>query len=97
MWSGLTPELLQALATKDPDLSGLKAKAAEVLDSMATAKLDAERHERRDADLKERLDGLNGNKGPATFVLEGDGVEKFVQKHAFQVIARDHTHLLDIF
>ena len=40
MWSGLTPELLQALATDDPDLSGLKAKAAEVLDSMATAKLD---------------------------------------------------------
>ena len=91
MWSGLTPELLQALATKDPDLSGLKAKAAEVLDSMATAKLDAERHERRDADLKERLDGLNGNEGPATFVLEGDGVEKFVQKHVANV-TNFHTH-----
>ena len=68
VWSGLALELLQALATGDPDLSDLKAKAAEVLDSMATTKLDTERHARRDADLEERLNGLNGNAGPATLV-----------------------------
>ena len=81
MWSGLTPELLQAFATNDPDLSDLiKAKAAEVLDSIATTKSDAERHERRDADFEERLNRLNGNDGSTTFVVEGDGVEKSAVK-----------------
>ena len=72
-------------------LSGLRAKAAGVLDSMATAKLNAGRHERRDADLGERPNGLNGEAGPATFVGEGVGVEEFVQKHVANV-TNFHTH-----
>jgi hypothetical protein len=59
IWSGLTPELLQALASNDPELRGLRDAAADVLDSMARAKLSPTRHESRDDDKDLRNNNLN--------------------------------------
>jgi hypothetical protein len=44
IWSGLTPELLQCLATNVEVLSALKETAAGVLDAMASSKLPGEMH-----------------------------------------------------
>ena len=59
MWSGLTPELLQCLATNAEVLSALKETAAGVLDAMASSKLSAEMHDGRGEDHTARLQRLN--------------------------------------
>ena len=64
MWSGLTPELLQAVATNLEALSGLRQTAANVLDSMASAKLEQARHDGRAEDKQARVERLNGATGP---------------------------------
>ena len=66
MWSGLTPELLQCLATNVEVLSALKETAAGVLDSMASSKLPAEMHDGRGEDNAARLQRLNSELGPWT-------------------------------
>jgi len=66
MWSGLTPELLQCLATNVEVLSALKETAAGVLDSMASSKLPDEMHDGRGEDNAARLQRLNSELGPWT-------------------------------
>ena len=66
MWSGLTPELLQCLATNVEVLSALKETAAGVLDSMASSKLPAGVHDGRGEDNASRLQRLNSELGPWT-------------------------------
>ena len=65
MWSGLTPELLQALATDDPELEHLRTVTAQALDSMVRAKLSPEAHADRADDIEHRHELLNTD-GPAS-------------------------------
>lgn len=60
IWSGLTPQLLQALASNDPALDGLRRSAASVLDSMVRGTLDPARHGSREQDKADRNERLNG-------------------------------------
>ena len=69
IWSGLTPQLLQALASNDPEHEGLRQSAADVLDSMVRGTLDPERHLSREQDKADRNERLNGV-GPADLESE---------------------------
>jgi hypothetical protein len=69
IWSGLTPELLQALASGDPALDELRRSATDVLDSMVRGTVDPERHGVRDQDKADRNNELNGE-GPASLESE---------------------------
>jgi hypothetical protein len=69
VWSGLTPELLQALASGDPALDHLRRSATDVLDSMVCGTVDPVRHGARDQDKADRNNELNGE-GPASLESE---------------------------
>ena len=65
-WLGLTPELLQCLATNVEVLSAPKETAAGVLDSMASSKLPGGMHDGRGEDNASRLQRLNSELVPWT-------------------------------
>ena len=104
MWSGLTPELLQRLATNVGVLSALKETAAGVLDAMASSKLPGEMHGGRCEDKASRLHRLNSELGPWTaeecitlgshsehgLVKEAD-FDEAVQRHVVNM-TNFHTH-----